>query len=894
MTLLDDPPVDDAVPSAARVDRADTSTLAGWRLATRLARREVRRRPGRTVLVTALVVLPIAAMTLALALAGTVPDTLQESFERWGGQADITVNAQDDVESTIAQLPGGSRAVVDRSFQTSITAADGEVVPWVSFRVLPFGDPLIDGLIEIDQGRAPTTADEVILGPELAAALGVTIGDTLTLERPSGSWEVVGIGRSANYGTDSLFGVTSFDDARVRPEYRYATLLVDLPDGFTRAGLEAISPADVDWSYSGPSPDFVAEIGWTDYRNDGDLPVEAMAWGWVAGTIALAAVGVVIAAAFATSARRQLATIGQLAANGASERLVRRTLGLQGAWTGLIGAVVGIGIGLVVLPFTRPLIEQLVDHDIGPWVVEWWALVVILATGVLAATIAALVPARSAARIPVLAALAGRRPLAPAPRRLIPIGVVLFLGGVALLVLVTVASTNDMSGRNENAYAAAAVIGGLAVVAGMCCASPIAIDLIGRVGGRLGGTWRLAVRSVARSRTRSAGVLTAIAVTGTAAIAITTAIGSLAFGDEDEVRYLPTDAAVLEAIRFDDTPASTAYHPESAVTAEPISPTIERRFREILPDATFVPRTIAVADTVDLRTGSSYLLLADETTIDLLGLSEQDQQALNEIGMLSTGFAQDATGQRLTTILVPQSNGNTIADIAIPQDPLASRAGYWGAVITPERAGELGLHTIDVGIVAVNTEPFTERQRDQLSELQGDLWASSNLQPDAFLEPGDQPTPAFENGSWVDARAAFGSDSVTFPRALLDAAAVTAALVLTLLVVAIGLALAATDSRDERDVLVAVGSKPRTLRGLAATKAVVLTVCAAVLAIPTGFIPVAAIITAAPEDDTVTFPWLTALGLLVVVPVIAGLAALATSALAQRVKPVTMSTLAFD
>ena len=68
----------------------------------------------------------------------------------------------------------------------------------------------------------------------------------------------------------------------------------------------------------------------------------ALAWGWVAGAIALAATGIIISAAFATSARRQLVTVGQLSANGAPERLVRRSLALQGGWTGLVGSVLGV------------------------------------------------------------------------------------------------------------------------------------------------------------------------------------------------------------------------------------------------------------------------------------------------------------------------------------------------------------------------------------------------------------------------------------------------------------------------------------------------------------------------------------------------------------------------
>jgi hypothetical protein len=43
-------------------------------------------------------------------------------------------------------------------------------------------------------------------------------------------------------------------------------------------------------------------------------------------------------------------------------------------------------------------------------------------------------------------------------------------------------------------------------------------------------------------------------VTGTAAIAITTAVGSIAFGDENDVPILPRDTVVLTSIRYDWTP----------------------------------------------------------------------------------------------------------------------------------------------------------------------------------------------------------------------------------------------------------------------------------------------------------------------------------------------------
>ena len=247
------------------------------------------------------------------------------------------------------------------------------------------------------------------------------------------------------------------------------------------------------------------------------------------------------------------------------------------------------------------------------------------------------------------------------------------------------------------------------------------------------------------------------------------------------------------------------------------------------------------------------------------------------------------------TDIVSTPSGPVDVEVPFARDVLRSRAGYWGAVITPERAEELGLQLVEYGVVAVSPVELTGAQRSALDQLRNGLWDAPG---DAFVEPDDAPAPRTSvddtRDVGLDMQLSFESTSITFPRALVDAIALAVALVLTLLVVAIGLSLAATESRDERDVLVAVGAKPRTLRGLAGTKAVVLTVGAAFLAIPTGFIPVAAVITAADGGDRLAFPWLTALGLLVLVPALAGGAALCASAIAQRARPMTMSTLATD
>lgn len=898
MTVLDDAPsvqidVDDpAVPAPRRVQG-----WATWRFASRLARREVRRRPGRTLLVAALVAVPVLAMTMAITIARSATDSPQQQFERSSGQADLMLDVGEltssQIDDAIAALPTGSRAVRITTANTRLTATEGQVAEWVDFRIAPFGDPLLDGIYDVTEGRVPSAPGEVLLHRDVADELGVDVGDTVALERPSGEWTVVGIGRANDYFDQPIFAVIEFPADRLRDGSSWVRVLADLPDDVVADDLVALigrGPAWIDLAPRlGPTPDSIADERYWSPRVDVEVQPEALAWGWVAGALTLAAVGVIIAAAFASSARRQLATIGQLSANGAPEGLIRRTLALQGAWTGAIGALAGVVIGLVAVRFTRPLVELVIDRPLGGWRIDVLALVVILLTGVAAATFAAMVPARSAAKVPVLAALAGRRPLGAVPRALVPIGALLFLAGVGLLVLVTIAST-DNTGENGNLYAAVALLGGLGVIAGMCCASPIAVDGVGRLGARLSGTWRLAARSVARSRTRSAGVMTAVAVTGAAAIAVTTVIGSLAFGDERSTPTLPDDTVVITSITYDGEGDGGAR----PVTAG-VDPALVEQVLEVVPGATASDRSMAVSEGWQ-QTGQQFVV-ADDTTLELLGLSDRDRHALDEVGLLDVNTTSWVLDEQVTvgtnhTITIPPAGG-VQAEVAAPVDPVLSRAGHWGPVITAQRAAELGLEPFTAGVVIRAPGDLDQDQRDALAEIQSRAW-SSGVQPDAFVEPGDPPPDTSGDTTWTETRVEYEYQGSTFPRALVDGIAVGVAMILTLLVVAIGLALSATESRDERDVLVAVGGKPRTLRGLAGVKATVLTLGAAVLAIPTGFIPVAAVLRAAPEDNSIAFPWLTALGLLVAVPVVAGLAALATSALAQRVRPVHMSTLAAD
>ena len=329
--------------------------------------------------------------------------------------------------------------------------------------------------VTVTDGRLPQSG-EVWLSRPLADRLGVDVGDAVTLANPAGTWTVAGTGR-----VDSAFNLRSMI-LRDLPVEQFAdgvldrVTLIDLPAEASAADIAAAGRG-LDELVAESSPDdssFDPRVSWRGQDGSADSHNGALAWGWVAGAIALAATGIIVSAAFATSARRQLVTVGQLSANGAPERLVRRSLAMQGGWSGLVGSVLGVTAAVVALLLARSTIEDVNGSVLAPYRFVPFDLIVIVATGTAAATLAALVPARSASRVPVLTALAGRRPLGVVPRRLVPVGVAMFALGVFLLFL---GASSDGGG---DAAAAAAVLGGVMVLAGMCCCSPLAIDTMSR------------------------------------------------------------------------------------------------------------------------------------------------------------------------------------------------------------------------------------------------------------------------------------------------------------------------------------------------------------------------------------------------------------------------------
>lgn len=892
MTMLDDRPATGATPAPPPL--RDRGVLAPWRLATRLAWRETRRRPGRTILAALLIAIPVLAMTLGSVLLRTDARANNGAVDfrlRYGDTADVAFDpsmmaTDQPTPPDEVPTPDGTRRIEYLWTQTPVTAAELlTVARFVTWTDIDLADATVGDTIEILDGSAPQPG-ELLIGPDLADAWDLQVGDAIEFARPSGTWTISGIGRyRADYWTDVVVA-PGFDRERIVEDSRNVVTVFDMPPGTPAtdtaqlmSAVGGLSAIDGQFVFSDP-------------------PANEIAWGWVGGVLALVATGIIVSAAFATSARRQLVTVGQLASNGATPAVVRRTLALQGTWTAAAGALGGLALGLGSLPVVMPSFEGwIAKRQFPDTVVSVRDLVVIGVTALVAGTIAAGVPARSIARTPVMSALAGRRPLGAPPRWLVPTGVALVLGGLGLLF---VAALGIRSGGSDDAFALAIILGGVAVVFGMICATPLILDRLGRLARFLPLSPRLALRGMARSRTRSAAVVAAIAVAAGAAIGVAT-IAEAAILEEASYRDVSLQSLVPGAIMIQAYDGDQCC--EDRVDPDvPADRTLDDAQREqlaaLFPGATIAPLLVAGFDPPPFRWSDSNVRwtsgegpwIATPALLDALGFSTSDRDRLDRDGALfgrpdpswNPGMPAPAQDE---IVIVEFGDGRDAIEVeARYTDEVPSTMAMTNLLLAEDHARALGFTVMERGVVVTGAGEISE---EEFTAIYEDV-TGIQLGTDAFVEVGDPPRGEPGEHGWIvtaDVEPSPLDESILW---IARAVIVAAALLLVSLVVAIGLALAAVEGREERETLAVVGATPATMRRQAAVRAAVLALVGIALGIPTGYVPVEVVGNAGSPDGNqfLRFPWVASVLLLAAVPLAVAGAAWLASGVGQRLRPV--------
>lgn len=392
----------------------------------RLAVRDLRRRPAAAVLLLLAITAATATLTLSLALHGVTSNPYLSTKTATSG-ADVMAVQNGALTSSLTNL----------EHEPGVTGFSGPYpVAWPVLQAHGITAPVeAEGR---DTGTAPVDQPKVtqgswvrpggvVLERTFAAALGVNVGDRVTLN--GRSFQVVGIAVTAAVAAypNVCSTICAFSSAEGHNDLTNAGLLwLTEPDARSLATqAEPLSyRLNLTLTDPGNAPSFVRTrspasgnpllYSWQNISQQDGLPIAderqvLSAGGWLLGLLAIASVAVLAGGRMAEQTRR----VGLLKAVGATPELVAAVLLAQNLIIALVAAVAGLAAGRLIAPLlTNPgagLVGSAGAPSLTPSTIE---AVIIVALAV--ALLATLLPAIRAANSSTVTALANA---ARAPRR---------------------------------------------------------------------------------------------------------------------------------------------------------------------------------------------------------------------------------------------------------------------------------------------------------------------------------------------------------------------------------------------------------------------------------------------------------------------------------------------
>ncbi len=374
-----------------------------------LALRQVRARRGRSLLTAAGIVLGVGMILGVLLLTATINRTFGDLYDSVYGETDLLVAGSGQTSlrpSTLGRVEEskGVEAAVGRVTSVFTLAKEDAQLNVIGE---PPGSPQVDSA-ETVAGRDPERGREISLQESWAEANEIEVGEAVELTTPEGErrFEVVGL---FSYRSGFQFGGEGF---AVLP-LETARRVIDRPRAWDEvavivAGGGPRSIEDVRRRLERSLPKG-ADVETPDAKSE-DVESQLQAFNTILyffAAIALFVGGFLIFNSFSMTVLQRTREIGMLRALGATRGRITGSVLREAALLGTIGAVLGVGLG-VGLAVALIALVRAADFPVGELVITWYAPIVAVATGLLAAVLGALQPARRAGRTsPIRAVLGG-------------------------------------------------------------------------------------------------------------------------------------------------------------------------------------------------------------------------------------------------------------------------------------------------------------------------------------------------------------------------------------------------------------------------------------------------------------------------------------------------------
>ncbi|MGW2083988.1 FtsX-like permease family protein [Streptomyces sp. NPDC001880] len=571
------------------------SLFTGWRAALRIARRDAMRSKGRSALVVAMIAVPVLGVTALDVTYRSVTPTTAEALTASMGSADalfsdegigpiqqlpdgqrydaVDPNASVDEDGPsvdiTATFPKGSRAISIQSVPAGITTGYGVASTEIfEFRT---SDELARGKIDLVRGAFPHGKDEVAATEPFLKSTGLDIGSTTTVRNFGKKYTITGVVEQPDQlKSEALYAdpgaviapwqaKADHDKKVLPPNVRSKMWLVKGPEGVgvTWSDVMAANKSGVLVTSRQVvlAPPSDSEVPLARKGAEAYLDTSKEASAALVTVVAMAVLEIVLLAgpAFAVGARRSRRQLGLLGTCGGDRRHVRAVVLGGGLVLGGVGAVTGVAAGLAATAVFRPMIEQWTGNRFVSLALNPTELLLIALIGLITGLLAAFAPAIVASRQSVLESLTGRRGVRRSSRVLPVLGACVMAIGCAVAVY---------GGTDESPTLVAA--GSVTAELGLLACIPVIVGFLGRLGGRLPLSPRLALRDAARNRGRTAPAVAAVMAAVAGSVAIATYMSSTMAEEEyDYIPYLSEGTILVSA--FDSKSASLLPQARAAV-----------------------------------------------------------------------------------------------------------------------------------------------------------------------------------------------------------------------------------------------------------------------------------------------------------------------------------------
>ncbi|RPE45670.1 putative ABC transport system permease protein [Streptomyces sp. Ag109_O5-1] len=382
---------------------------------------------GRLMLSALAIVLSVAFVAGSLIFSDTVTRTFDRLFA--STSADVTVEPKQDLKSSV---PTGAVQTVPATLAGRVAKVDGVadthadvsvqnivVVDSHNKSVGPTtGAPTIAtdwylthrSPVKLTSGHAPQGAGQALLDADTADKKHVRIGDTLTVQAQPGTFEVEIVGIATFTTTNPGAALVFLDPSVAAKELlgspgRATSISVDAAKGVTDAELKhRIGESIGTGTYDLKTADEQAKSSAADLG--GFLDVIKYVMLGFAGIATLVGVFLIVNT-FSMLIAQRTRELGLLRALGADRRQVRRSVLTEAVLLGLVGSTVGLGAGIgLALGLIKLMTAFGMNLKATEMVIGWGTPVAAYAVGVGVTFVAAYLPARRAATVSPMAALA--------------------------------------------------------------------------------------------------------------------------------------------------------------------------------------------------------------------------------------------------------------------------------------------------------------------------------------------------------------------------------------------------------------------------------------------------------------------------------------------------------